>query len=832
MFLAFPLSAANYAMQFFGNTNRIEIVDTALRFPTNSVTVELWMKSSSTTNAGTPVSYATASNANSLFIFDYRNFQCAINDARTALTNVSANDGQWHHLAMTWTNSGVLRFYKDGTIVLSNDVIAAGQVIARGGILELGQEQDSLGGGFQVSQAFTGLMDEVRIWNRVRSADEIATNRFRSLPGEQPGLIAYFRMDEGGGAVAQNSGTSFYDGAVLGPSWSSPGVPLQPEITTLPPTNITPTSAEFIARVTGHAATQVRFAWGSGNALNQFTPWQSVTNTGTTEVTAVVAGLTLGSYSVRAEAMNEAGTNFGREILFNNLLVDVASAVGFVTGDGWADFDNDGRLDILRSGSIYFNTPTNGLVEEFMPFSSDLMAIGDMDNDGWMDVMALGEWEEDDDEGFALQFLKNTGGTLVLADSFLVVSDGAEELLVADFDRDGRLDVLLVGPSFSESEALFNIWLNRPTPGGQMFVDIGSAGVEVPRFSLVAVGDYNNDGFPDLAVNGAYEDDSVATLLYRNNGNAGFTLVPGALPGMIADVVQWIDYNNDGFLDLLLMGETELFGGEMLTVLLRNNGNGTFSDSGSALAPLIFGQAAWGDFDGDGWVDVVLSGASNNEFPYTPAMDMYRNNNGVSFSLTNLNLPQVETESLAWLDFDRDGRMDLTGGGFEAETFNFRTFLFLNQLGIPNAAPSVPVGLSTTVSNSLVTFRWNPASDAQTAPQGITYNLRVETAPLLQDVIAAPALSNGTLLIDLRGNVGSANTFTLPLPAGRNYYWSVQAVDSGFKGSPFTPQKGFGLHNVLSTVLGGPIPGDSNGDGVVDLQELNEVIQYYRNLRP
>jgi hypothetical protein len=74
---------------------------------------------------------------------------------------------------------------------------------------------------------FDGILDEVRVWNIARTADEIKNNMSVRLMGNEPWLIAYWRFDEGSGTVAYDSSTRHNDGNLLfGPMWVPSGINL------------------------------------------------------------------------------------------------------------------------------------------------------------------------------------------------------------------------------------------------------------------------------------------------------------------------------------------------------------------------------------------------------------------------------------------------------------------------------------------------------------------------------------------------------------------------------------------------------------------------------
>lgn len=88
---------------------------------------------------------------------------------------MSANDGEWHHICTSWENTdGSLQFYKDGILAASGTNFKVGHVIGSGGSLVLGQDQDSLAGGFETQQSFQGLLTNVNVWDYVLCPKVIA----------------------------------------------------------------------------------------------------------------------------------------------------------------------------------------------------------------------------------------------------------------------------------------------------------------------------------------------------------------------------------------------------------------------------------------------------------------------------------------------------------------------------------------------------------------------------------------------------------------------------------------------------------------------------------
>ncbi len=91
-----------------------------------------------------------------------------------SVTSVAANDGVWHHICVSWEkDSGSWKFYKDGDLEEEGTNFKKGHTITQGGTLVLGQEQDSVGGGFQSVQSFQGMLSNVNVWNRVVSGRQV-----------------------------------------------------------------------------------------------------------------------------------------------------------------------------------------------------------------------------------------------------------------------------------------------------------------------------------------------------------------------------------------------------------------------------------------------------------------------------------------------------------------------------------------------------------------------------------------------------------------------------------------------------------------------------------
>ncbi|CAM5131128.1 unnamed protein product [Natator depressus] len=138
-------------------------------------TVCLWLKSSSAPGVGTPFSYSVPGQANELVLIEWGNnpMELLIND-KAATLPLAIHDAKWHHICVTWsTRDGVWESYQDGVRRGSGENLAPWHPIKPGGIFILGQEQDTLGGRFDATQAFIGELADFHVWSHVLAPGEV-----------------------------------------------------------------------------------------------------------------------------------------------------------------------------------------------------------------------------------------------------------------------------------------------------------------------------------------------------------------------------------------------------------------------------------------------------------------------------------------------------------------------------------------------------------------------------------------------------------------------------------------------------------------------------------
>uniref|UniRef100_A0A8C2CAV9 Si:dkey-283b15.2 n=1 Tax=Cyprinus carpio TaxID=7962 RepID=A0A8C2CAV9_CYPCA len=140
-----------------------------------SFTLCLWMKAGIGPGLGTPFSYSVPGQANELVLIEWGNnpMELLVDDRAVSLP-LSVSDGRWHHVCVTWsTRDGRWEAYQDGVKRGSGENLSPWHPIKPGGVFILGQEQDTLGGRFDATQAFVGEISDVQMWSHVLTPHDI-----------------------------------------------------------------------------------------------------------------------------------------------------------------------------------------------------------------------------------------------------------------------------------------------------------------------------------------------------------------------------------------------------------------------------------------------------------------------------------------------------------------------------------------------------------------------------------------------------------------------------------------------------------------------------------
>ncbi|MCC7376845.1 MAG: VCBS repeat-containing protein [Verrucomicrobiales bacterium] len=354
-------------------------------------------------------------------------------------------------------------------------------------------------------------------------------------------------------------------------------------------------------------------------------------------------------------------------------------------GQSWGDYDDDGYVDLHVAGDLghqLFHNERDGSLRQILPpnaiidriYSKGAVGAGywaDFDNDGHLDLFVpVGSGN-----GAARnQLLRGLGdGTFVSLTNAPVgteITEGSSAAW-ADFNRDGLLD-LFVGNLATDSNSAKPIrntlYLGQPGGGFVRWRPPGFDGFQARNYGCAA-GDFNADGYPDIALS-VRLNGTLRNVILFNLGGADFEAISIGVGGQGYGAIMAGDFDNDGALDLFaswVSGSGNL--------LYRNDGLGGFlavPAVGPTAEPARTLSGAWGDYDNDGDLDLFLPGT---EEAATGGRNdsLWRNDGSQTFTRVtagSLGNDEINSESAAWGDIDNDGFLDLAVAGFNTRLYH------------------------------------------------------------------------------------------------------------------------------------------------------------------
>ena len=294
-------------------------------------------------------------------------------------------------------------------------------------------------------------------------------------------------------------------------------------------------------------------------------------------------------------------------------------------------------LASLITYSALFSDVTTSTLE--LPWAAGT-AWGDYDGDGDFDLFVSYDGTT---SGQTSKLLRNTSGSFSDVTPSALQLQSCTAAAWGDYDEDGDQDLAILRNS--GGARLFR------NGGGGSFTDVTPTDLAaVISLSTVGWVDYDLDGDLDL---------SVGSELLRNNGGSSFTKMTGlALSGLTSvQGMAWTDYDRDGDSDVFFAR----YGANSL--LVRNNGNGTFTDVTPSTLQIQCYSAAWGDYDNDGDPDLVTSSIAAGS-----STRLFRYNSGTSFTeISDSDFTGRQGWSVEWGDYDNDGKLDVFVAGAKTD---------------------------------------------------------------------------------------------------------------------------------------------------------------------
>jgi hypothetical protein len=335
------------------------------------------------------------------------------------------------------------------------------------------------------------------------------------------------------------------------------------------------------------------------------------------------------------------------------------------------------------------------------------IAIGDVDNDGDLDILFAGE-ERNDPHGQKGGLFINDGQGNFTQKDCPVMPGWRACIDFGDIDGDGDLDIIFSGHKnfgvFEENAR--GIALND----GQGNFTIADP-AQYPMLQMlsptVVFADFNNDGLLDYLAAPMDEQqhwdwETAQDIVYFGKWTFYFQQPDGSFTADDTNfgnnfrdpVITVGDFDNDGDVDLFYQGyippasavdETfpELFADRWATVIFANDGTGHFSlMPGADFGLSGLGSCDWGDLDGNGWLDVIFNGDGHHggDWQGNTYNRIWLNNNTVFSELPILDKAgQFSMQGSDVLqDFDNDGDIDVLFGGWSSDIGLQKTFVYDN----------------------------------------------------------------------------------------------------------------------------------------------------------
>jgi hypothetical protein len=493
----------------------------------------------------------------------------------------------------------------------------------------------------------------------------------------------------------------------------------------------------------------------------------------------------------------------------------------------WGDYNNDGLLDILMTGSENGKIYKNQNNDSFIDISLQLPKLknssadwGDFNNDNFLDFAIAGVLEND--STCITKVFQNMQNDVFaeLPYDFPGIQNGFVKWF--DRDNDGKLELIISGEN-TEQKPITKIYTNIDSG---LIAEVPS-NLENLKNSNGSFADYNEDGFLDLILTG---NDGIdrRTIIYKNE-NGSFVEIPSSITDVEYGSVDWGDYDNDGKLDIGITGAKDSI------IIKYSSGGGTLDVSFSnAVFTGVFKQEIedsfrlsigfdkpesyaiscfdWGDYDNDGYIDIAIAGVprlsyqsrsiggGNVPITFPSTVKILKNNQNHNFSNQFFDIPaplnntlnnyasliidhEFSTSFIAFGDYNADGKLDLIREGS-----NWNTTVYKNNIPIPNKSPLIPFDLDVSLSCEKASLHWNEVTDDHTTTQCITYEIYVGTAPGKCDVFSK-----------VNSYKIRNNTFELKNLIPGTYYWSVKAVDQAQSASAWAPEQSFTISGKPTT---------------------------------
>jgi trimeric autotransporter adhesin len=440
-----------------------------------------------------------------------------------------------------------------------------------------------------------------------------------------------------------------------------------------------------------------------------------------------------------AALTSETGTGFASSLLLPVTSQNTGNTV--LT----ADFNGDGFPDLVILGnntiSVLLGNGDGTFTAAPSP-SNDLpgaIAVGDFNGDGIPDLAVAPVL----DEGNSEVLLGNGDGTFSIANGSLGIGSGvatSNSIAAADFNGDGKLDIVEACASLGDQPC--NLLLIQSGNGDGTFIEFSSVPLSFLGSQSMAVGDFNGDGQPDVAVTNSGTN-GVNVFLNNGGGLSAVSAIPATGTGPTS--IAAADFNGDGKLDLAVAN----YGSNNVTILL-GNGDGTFTAAASPATGTAPNSVAVADFNGDGVPDLAVANAGSSN------VTILLGNGDGTFTAAAGPAADTGSTSVVLADFNGDGKEDLVvaNSGDSSAT----ALLAETALTIATVNNISPVGAGTHLVKAIYSGDANYGGSTSAA---VSLTVAPPSITLSATPVSVVAGATGTSTLTITPMNGFSGTVTL-----------------------------------------------------------------------
>lgn len=364
---------------------------------------------------------------------------------------------------------------------------------------------------------------------------------------------------------------------------------------------------------------------------------------------------------LRHNGLTGGAAGFLPPVSFNAVNHAEEVAAGDVNGDGILDAVVGEVVSIGPSAAlaVMINTGNGNfaapVIYDAAPggrFGSSAVALADIDNDGDLDMIGGGDYENGSIDNGALTIRRNNGnGTfgsaeIILFDNFVSIP---KKLTTGFLNGDGFADIVAAVPSGRAIEGF--VVVNSNGSGGYTTPVYYEASQQTFDVSVV---DLDNDGHSDVIT---LANSSAAVTVHKNPGNGTFPVLTRYEVASLSDAVESADIDNDGDIDIVVNGVVDIVSNNGVVKILKNNGNGTFAPAIDYTPARTFGDMKLRDINGDGFLDLVLApNACCSPYHFGTALNL---GNGTFAPTVVTEVFSCGDGTIDAADLDGDGDLDI-----------------------------------------------------------------------------------------------------------------------------------------------------------------------------